>query len=510
MDNVLLNALTTYLKAENIKVPKSELELQLFSHPYTPSLYAIKETLDFLKIENIAAQIATSQLNLLPKHFIAFIEDGEKVPHFSHVQRKGSQLYLHGDKQVINQNEFIKKWNGVVLLAEKDEKTTIPSSGIKYTYLFLIAFLGLSALLLLPDIVSFLFCITGSFGLYISDEIFKTTYTENSFLGEKVCGKNEDKGCAKILRSFGNIGLFSINDFLFAFLSSTIVLTLFNTQIGGVHTLAYATAIIAVISSLIFQGLFLKEWCRLCLLSSFIILIQTLLILWNGYYLEPPLLNDLLVLAFVFLIVLTIVHRFRSLKKQNNELSVSGIELLRFKRSPQTIERALKDTKSIKITSGASPLIFGNPDAKQVVLLVLSTTCSFCKKAFDNFYDVSKKGSSKYRFELVFNHYDTSSSARNDVTAAMIRSYYKKGPDSFLKMMDEWFEHMDVDKFLRETAVDFEKKDYGILQKQREWCSKNELFHTPILIINNRIIPHEYDASFLEDILGVMQENLEA
>ena len=40
------------------------------------------------------------------------------------------------------------------------------------------------------------------------------------------------------------------------------------------------------------------------------------------------------------------------------------------------------------------------------------------------------------------------------------------------------------------------------MPKERvEWCQKNELFYTPVLTLNNRPTPSDYDASFLEDII---------
>jgi len=84
MDKTLLNALISYFR--------DELELQLFSHPYTPSLYAISETLTFLNIQNLAAQIGHEQLDQLPDNFIAFIKPEKQAPYFAHVRRDPKNL----------------------------------------------------------------------------------------------------------------------------------------------------------------------------------------------------------------------------------------------------------------------------------------------------------------------------------------------------------------------------------------------------------------------------------
>ncbi|MGB5820910.1 MAG: hypothetical protein WBG90_15600, partial [Saonia sp.] len=114
MDKVLFNALISYFNAEKIKVSREELELQLFSHPHTPSLYAVSETLNFLKIENIAAQVAPSQLDQLPEHFLAFMDYEGRLPYFTHVRQNGSQVYFNGEKEMLTKEEFTQKWGGVL------------------------------------------------------------------------------------------------------------------------------------------------------------------------------------------------------------------------------------------------------------------------------------------------------------------------------------------------------------------------------------------------------------
>ncbi len=513
MDKVLFNALITYFKAEKIKVSYRELELQLFSHPHTPSLYAVSETLNFLKIKNVAAQIEPNQLDQLPEHFIAFIDDEEKGQYFSHVQQNKNQVYLHGEKETTAKENFKKKWNGIILLAEQEDSANISEilwikwAGIILTVLFTI--------ILWPDIPSLIFCIIGVFGLYVSGEIFETTNNQSSYLGQKICGQEEESGCNKVLKSSDyHITLFSLNDLFFSFLLSIIILTLLNAGFGSVHTLIYLIALIVVVSTIIIQGFILKTWCRLCLLSSSIVLGQILVIIVGSSFSEISIMGDSSIFLFLknlftygllFSIVLLGIYSYRKLKIQNYKLSASEIDLLRFKRSPKTIKRALADTRSIEHIEDVNQLVFGNSETSQTICLVLSTTCGFCKKAFEKFYDFYCKNGSGSKFFLILNHYRTTSSKRNDIAATMINFYRNNKPDEFLKMMNRWFQHRDADKFFDEVVVNFTDEDYQILLRQRGWCEKNELFQTPILIINDKIMPDYYDASFLEDILKVME-----
>ena len=65
----------------------------------------------------------------------------------------------------------------------------------------------------------------------------------------------------------------------------------------------------------------------------------------------------------------------------------------------------------------------------------------------------------------------------------------------------KWFEKQSETAFLASEQITYTDEDYKVLNEQREWCQKNELFYTPVLIVNNRPTPSDYDASFLEDII---------
>lgn len=510
MDQVLLNALISYFNAERIKVSQRELELQLFSHPDTPSLYAISETLDFLNIENVAAQIQQEQLGELPEHFVAFVDDPERGTYFSHVQQNGSQVYLHSIKTRMSKSEFTKKWNGVVLLAEQEHvgKDTMgwwsAWSGI--------GLLFLSALLTWPHIPALFFCGIGILGLYLSNEIFETAHDRSSGFGQKICGQNEESGCKQVLQSDQyQLGPFSLNDLFFAFLLATLLQTLLAGKWSAAHLWVYGLATMSVLCTIAIQAFILKTWCRLCLLSAAVVLFQTSIMIVVAYYSEAvvwPALSmlafkDMLSLGLFFFIALLGINSYRRLKAQNYELATSEIELLRFKRSPNTIARALDHTKSLTLLAGADQIVLGNPKASKTVRLVLSTTCGFCKTAFEKFRSLYAKDTKTYQFHLILNHYNTDSSPRNDVAASLIHCYRTQGVDAFLERMDAWFAHRDAERFFQDTPRQFTDADYQTLKTQRDWCKKNELFHTPILMIDAKIIPEFYDASFLEDILAV-------
>lgn len=508
MDKTLLNALISYFKAEKIVVSRDELELQLFSHPYTPSLYAISETLTFLNIQNLAAQIGHEQLDQLPDNFIAFIKPEKQAPYFAHVRRDGEQIHFVGKNEVLKKEVFFEIWDGIILLAEQEESAQkSKKSEIPWIILLLIA---LTTLLLWPNLLAILFCIVGFTGLYISREIFNVTNDRSSYLGQKVCGTEQQSGCNKVLKSQDYYFKgFSLNDFLFSFLLSAIVFTLFNQGFTGVLIAIYALAFIGIITTIGIQAFVLKSWCRLCLLSSGIILVQIIIIAVYGLpHIDQvfdggvlPMLKGIGIFGVLFFLVLLQIYGYRKLRIQNQKSSASEAKLLRFKRGPKTIRRAFMDEDEITVKDGVNHLILGNPEATNVVHLILSTSCGYCKNAFLMLYDFYKKHPDEHLYKIVFNHYQEGISDTNDIATTLINAYRTKGQSAFMELSYKWFKEQSQTAFLATEQINYTDEDYAVLNEQREWCQKNELFHTPVLIVNNRPAPSDYDASFLEDIV---------
>lgn len=513
MDYLLLNALSTYLKSQNKGVSLNELKLQLFSHPHTPSLLAITDTLDFLNIKNVAAQIDHDQLDFLPPHFIAFIEDKNEGDFFSHVEKKGSKVYLHTTKELDNPEDFKKRWNGIVLVAEKE--SVLGSSTYHFSQWGIPLLLLLSLVFFFPRFDLILFSLLGIVGIVLSHEIFKTSNDRSSQLGKKICGEKEDRGCNQILTSTKyHIGPFSPNDFLFAFLASVFAHTIIQSGFTYVVYFLYTAALLVVAGTVVIQAFFAKKWCRLCLLCSLVLVCQSILLVFNPFFeqflsinVNTMVFKEFASLLLLFLFSLVLIKNYRKTQEQNYTLNASQFELLSFKRNADTITSLLATSHTIPFPHCSDALVLKapTPTTQLQIQLIISTTCGFCKKAFDNYYDFITKTDSDHSLEIIFNHYETSSSEKNDVAAILIHAYHHKGIVRFLELAAQWFTDQNKEDFLAANGQEFSNTDYEILRKHRGWCEENKLYNTPTLLINGKLIPYSYDTSFLQDLTEVME-----
>ncbi|WP_422859912.1 vitamin K epoxide reductase family protein [Flagellimonas sp. S174] len=513
MDSTLSNTLLGYLKALNIKVSSSELKLQLFSHPYTPSLFAVSETLNFLKIDNVAAEVEHRQLEYLPDNFIALINDDGKEEYFAHVKKLKRSIQLNEQRGHISYEDFCKMWSGVVLIAEKnDEKrrnTLTKNSIILYTLLLIpLIFFWSKPLILIYGIL-------GIIGLVLSEEIFKTTNQVDSYLADKICGNEEKgKGCSTVLNDTRyRLFSFSLNDFLFSFFISTLVYTLWNTIFDVTHILLYVVAFLMVCATIFIQKFIVKSWCRLCLLSSFCIIGQAILVFVHNFYIQKEVVlyseagsfvAKATIFVFLFTLSLLMVDQYRRLRKNNYQMTKDVIELLRFKRSPKVVSQMISSGKKISSFIDLNPLGHNNTEAHHIIRLVISTTCNFCKDSFNQFYEYYLNNKDDNEYQIIFNHFEEKNSKRNRVAVSLINIYRNNGFDALMQSLNQWFNERHNSTFLEEYLWKTEDENVYTLHQQRAWCKKNELFHTPILIIDEVVISEYYDASFIGDLVGEM------
>ena len=514
MNKMLLNSLNSYFKAEKIQVSPQELELQLFSNPHTSSLYAISETLDFLQIDNVAAKVDVEQLTELPTHFIAFIQEEDETPYFAHIKQNGDSIYLSAEKRKMEKERFKKIWNGVILVAEKNKglrsKTSLTNRWIGILLLFTCFVLFWNNVPLLA------FAAIGLFGLYTSQEIFIASNDRDSYLSDKVCGKKDGEGCDQVIKNKKyNIRDFTPNDLLFAFFFSNLLWIALYRDFTLALAVVYGLSFFGILASVVAQAFFLKAWCRLCLLGSGLILIQTLLLSFGVYskigipVSIPEELTSLLLYTLLFGISLLGIYNSRKNLGDNYRLTASEIELMKFKRSPKIVRYILKDAEIVQKPYAQSGLFFGNMESSHTITLILSLSCSFCDKAFRQFYATLQKKSESLRFQLVLNHYDVAPSKFNDVAASILQSYYEHDPITSLDELERWFDLKNPSGFLKAVSSKHLASGYEILTKQRDWCKENGIFQTPVISINESMIPYYYDASFLDDFIDVLHEEIE-
>jgi hypothetical protein len=118
-DNAV-SATYQYLKAIGAKVTEETVEETLKNHPDYPSLLATSEALNDWKIENVALRIKPEQLWELPTPFLTHLYVDGGIFALVKSVKNGAVEWTHSKEGFKRDKteDFLKKWNGVVLMAE--------------------------------------------------------------------------------------------------------------------------------------------------------------------------------------------------------------------------------------------------------------------------------------------------------------------------------------------------------------------------------------------------------
>jgi hypothetical protein len=195
------NLLIRYLKKLNHN--KSDEFINLYeSHPNYPSLLSISDSLSFLDIENISANVPFQYFDQLPNRFLTKLNH---IDDFILLTKNNNRYKIESNSlkvesitiDIINQN-----WNGLVFIIEENENAS-KNLNFNFEYKWLLYILMILSLFFLKqnfDYEDIFYLSTTLFGLLISYEILKIYFKKNS-KEYKFCTMNEDVSCNSVINS---------------------------------------------------------------------------------------------------------------------------------------------------------------------------------------------------------------------------------------------------------------------------------------------------------------------
>ena len=531
MEDQLYILLKKLVLKNNIQLNQEELKLQLKSHPSYPSLHSLTGVLTHFDIPNIAIRLQTNDkiLTQLPSCFIAIIKQngGEQ---FELVEKKNNRIKLtslDNKNEIVSNEEFLSRWNGVILAIEKDEntvetKTTVLPTVLKW-FLFSIgiAILGYSCYLI-PDVFAQFHFILSIIGVIISVIIVKHEFGLQSKSANSICNMTEHTSCDAVLNSNGAkfFSLFNLSDVCIVVFSAFTLYWITSISLETNSYLNFSFFAIAslpmVAYSLYYQFQVVKKWCPLCLgIISVLVMQFSVLTLNKSVVLTNSF--DLLSITQFILVALIAIGIWSTLKpiiKKITNLSKIEVDHFKFKRNYSLFKAVLKEGNSIFNTEPIEgELIFGNENASVEIILVTSPLCFFCKKAHRDIDKILASLKDKVKITVRFNvSLLEEDNVLYQITSQLLHIYHTKGKDQCLKALNEvYHENANLQQWIEEQEIQLKASSKNTLFQQNNWCKINKIDFTPALYINKKEFPKEYDRQdlilFIDDLLEESSTN---
>jgi hypothetical protein len=292
-----------------LKVPATLTTITetLASHPYYPSLLAVRDTLLSLKVPNASYNLETSQLSELPTPCIVHLKEGKKEE-FTVIKSINQTEVVHlkdSRTWVVEPTvDFEKRWTGVVMLAEaqvssgeaqyKKERFKELIYATRLPLLF-----TLLVMIVIVDVFSYLsssapwqwwllFCVR-IIGVLLGTSLVVDLFNNNTYL-KKICSINTQFDCSSTLKSdqlkLG--GVISWSELVLVYYAGSFLWMSLSHQYQFLFTpLCYLNlaALPFTVYSLYYQIIKQKKACLICLMVILLLWLETYILLpyfWHG------------------------------------------------------------------------------------------------------------------------------------------------------------------------------------------------------------------------------------
>jgi uncharacterized membrane protein len=510
---------TTLLEELKIKHTKVFSAKYYSEHPYRNSLFGLSKMLSGYQIENQGIRIKNKKemLSELETPFIAYT--GSDFITVTGIYKENID-YLWKDKKIsISRDEFISRWSGVVLLAEPDEKSIEPGYGehrkqelysaIKYGLL-------IAAIILLSGLVAFHTQIDTGWntpasifinlsGLYICYLLLLKQMHIHSNQADKICSLLIDKSdCNNILDTdAAKIAGFSWSEIGAGYFIANIYVIIFYPPLYSFVVLLNICVLPYTVWSVWYQTFRAKQWCPLCLIVQGILWLLFFVNLLSGRIEIPDFtIRNILLAGCLYSIPVIALNMltpvFSGYKKQEETTQ----QINRLKANEEIFKVLLKEKTGYKVDKSDSTILFGNPDAKNLITVVTNPHCNPCANMHKRLENLLKETDNGCCIQYILTSFNTE---LEDSSRFFMYMYQQLDIKEFLSFLNEWYSYgkNDRERFYRKYTFDRITYISNEFHKHKEWIHKTNITATPTILFNGYRLPDEYvieDMKYFYDI----------
>ncbi|KFF07184.1 vitamin K epoxide reductase family protein [Flavobacterium reichenbachii] len=512
----MLKLVQKFLQINKYSDIKNEFKDLFLSHPNYPSLFAITDSFDLLSIENAAVRVSKEQIVDLPSNFLAYFKDElilvERAKNFVRINT------VKNASQKLSYENFLLDWNGVIVAIEPNnvvarENLKVEYNWLKY-FLPLLLLTGLSFFYNTYSLFSIIFLLTSIIGLVISFFIVQEKLGVKNSVILKLCNLSSNSSCDSVINfnEENESRWVNFSDLPLLFFSSSVIALLvqpFNSSvfIGFLSLLS----IPILVGSIWIQKFEIQKWCVMCLVVSFLIFSQSVIWFSSDLFTLTFNIEAIFPFLFSFILFIPIWAVIKSMLKNSLNSENSLKELKKFKRNYSLLNFLSKKVPHTKGFEDLRGLTFGNKSAAVKLSIVISPSCAHCHKTFQEAFDLVLRFPDKIFLNVLFNINPENNDNPYKAVVERLLTINRATPGKTVEAISDWYiKRMGLKKWLKKWHVDSVSMMINQeIQKQYEWCSKNNFNYTPVKIVNERLFPNEYELNELKYFLNDFIEDIQ-
>lgn len=504
----MLKLVQKFLQINRYSEIKNEFKDLFLSHPNYPSLFAITDSLDLLSVENAAVRVSKEQIVDLPSNFLAYFKEEiilvEKAKNFVRINtlKKGSLKMSY--------ENFLLDWNGVIVAIEPNnvvarENLKVEFSWLKFT-LPLLLVVGLSFFYNNYTLFSIIFLATSVLGLIVSIFIVQEKLGFKNSIISKFCNLSSNSSCNSVINSKeGNNKWIDFSDLPLIFFGASLIAILIQPLSSAIFIgFLSLLAIPVIVSSIWIQKFEIQKWCVMCLAVSALIFVQSAIWFASDLFTLSFSFQEIFPFVFSVVLLIPIWSVLKTMVKNVLENENSLKEMKKFKRNYSLLNFLSKKVPYPNGLEDLRGLNFGNRNAAVKLSIIISPSCGHCHKTFQEAFDLVLRFPDKIFLNVLFNINPENAENPYKPVVERLLAVNRATPGKTVEAISDWhIKKMGLKKWLKKWHVDTVSIMINQeIQKQYEWCSKNNFNYTPVKIVNDKVFPSEYELSELKYFLN--------
>jgi len=505
-----------YLTASRIRVSKDWLQQRINSHPYYPALVSLTDTLDELGLVYNAVR---AEKKYIPEFSFPFLAQTPRAV-------GGFEIVYSMKYYELNKEAFLNRWEGIAIMVEPAQKTynkghdTFIEKEKKGNSIQKVT-LGIGLVLFLFfqtfhfNFIPFVFSILSIVGMTICFLTISHKHGKANVVTSRLCNNEKTHSCDLVLNSsaaeiikgvdFGDVGLMYFSGLLL--LSTFSQISQNSLDALSLLLIPCSIALALTFFTLYYQWKILKVWCKMCLLIVAVVWLQeaTILILLVKTKQFISTSWPLFILQFSLSFSLTPIWLLIKPLLKAKMIEKEGIiGLLMWKRNPEIFQFLLLKQTFTDSFLTLNPVRIGLIDAPLQFTIISNPFCSPCAIAHKHLEELYNTYPNLVSVSVIF-PVQTASEKEDRRTVAVEQILNAISTSGNTKrVLSHWFEKMSIEAFsYHYPNLKSDKNTFSIIQEYSKWTSRNNIPHTPLVLLNGYPIPKQYK---LEDISSFVLE----
>ena len=484
------------LSAYKISGKRNDIYKILYSDPTFPSAVAIIKTLSYYGIRTNAYQADFQQIVKNDNIMIAHCRVNEGRFYIIKEILEDHIVLYDGNNHKIASNEFLNRWDGVVLVIEKAITTPKKITNLKsaYTYLFLIG-LVFSVFYSIGNIAKAIQLLADYIGFSLSFLLMVKETSKN--LQIPLCHIGKTFNCDEVSNSrpfskhtFINLPIIGCIFFLFDYLS------IIYSTLEAINVIACLAASFVALYLFLHQTFKIRKYCIFCIMIGGLILGNTIVKLFTISYSFEYDFNDLLslsMIAVISAIIPLLLYKYLKFKKLSVENELSSMQI---KRMPNVFQHILTSGRTFPL-SDKNALVYGTDNGKYIIDTVVSLQCKHCKNVINKMVRLLHLYPGYITWRVYINgvRHDEINKFKNiNSSELQITEQYKKDKEKSLELLSK--------KSTVDTPLEIANKTIEEFKAIVNEIKYNKIDHYPMIGFNGMKFPKGYLIEDLELLIN--------